>query len=59
MPFIVEIKAQCDLCEKSYVSDVVTHSSIILGDFMKQDGWKIQKQKVFCDDCASQEKAKV
>jgi hypothetical protein len=56
MPFIVEVKAKCDLCEKVYIGDVVTHSSLILGDNIKKHGWQIKAKKVFCNDCVTQEK---
>ncbi len=56
MSFIVEVKAKCDLCEKVYIGDIATHSSLVLGDHIKKDGWKIKNKKVFCIDCVSQEK---
>jgi hypothetical protein len=55
MPFIAEVKAKCDLCEKVYIGDISTHSSLALGDHIKKDGWKIITKKVFCSDCVSQE----
>lgn len=36
MPFIVEVKAKCDLCEKEYIHDIATHSSLVLGGYIKR-----------------------